>query len=400
MLNDTDRLRLLNRPQRQGFLPFSPPDIGQEEIDEVVDSMRSGWITTGHKVKRFEGEFAAYIGSPHAVALNSATAGLFLGLKALDIGPGDEVITTPYTFVASVNVILHAGAKPVLVDVSRRDFNIDPRQIAAAVTPRTRAIIPVHVAGRPCDLDAIGAIATQHGLAVIEDAAHAIGAEYRGRKIGTHSRLVVFSLHAVKNVTTAEGGMVTTADQGLAERIRIMALHGMDKDAWKRYAPGGSWRYDIVALGYKHNMMDLQAAIGIHQLKKIERFRDRRQQIVQRYRWGFEDLPELTLPDAPVDGRHAWHLYQLLVNFDRLRITRDRMIELLAGENISTNVHFLPAHLFSYYRTQHGYRPGDFPDAEWLSDHEITLPLYTRLSDDDVDDVIAAVRRIIINNRK
>ena len=388
-----------SRPRRAEFLPFSPPDIGQEEIDEVVDSLRSGWITTGHKVKRFEDDFAAYTGAPHAVALSSATAGLFLGLKALGIGPGDEVITTPYTFVASVNVILHCGATPVLVDVQRGDFNIDPQRIAAAITPRTKAVIPVHYAGRPCDMDAIGALAQRHGLVVIEDAAHAIGAEYRGRKIGTHSRLTVFSLHAVKNVTTAEGGMATTADGALAERLRVMALHGMNKDAWKRYAPGGSWRYDIVELGYKCNMMDLQAAIGIHQLRKVERFRERRQQIVQRYRRGFEDLPELTLPDAPLDGRNAWHLYPLLIDCDRLRITRDGVIDQLARENISANVHFIPAHLFTYYRERHGYKPGDFPVAEWLSDREVTLPLYTRLSDGDVDDVIAAVRRTIINHR-
>ena len=361
----------------------------------MVDSLRSGWITTGHKVKRFEQAFAAYTGAPHAVALSSATAGLFLALKALGIGPGDEVITTPYTFVATINVILHCGATPVLADVRRDDFNIDPARIAAAITPRTRAIIPVHFAGRPCDMDAIGALAQQHNLAVVEDAAHAIGAEFRGRKIGTISPLTVFSLHAVKNVTTAEGGMVTTADAALAERIRVMALHGMDKDAWKRFAPGGSWRYDIVELGYKYNMMDLQAAMGIHQLAKVEQFRQRRLEIVQRYRQGLGSLPGLTLPDAPVNGRHAWHLYPLLADFPALGLTRDQFIERLNAENISANVHYIAAHLFSYYREHFGYKPGDFPVAEWLSDREVTLPLYTRLTDDDVDDVIAAVRRIL-----
>ncbi|MDI6739927.1 MAG: DegT/DnrJ/EryC1/StrS family aminotransferase [Candidatus Edwardsbacteria bacterium] len=400
MLNDAEKLKLLERPRRREFLPFSPPDIGPEEIDEVADSLRRGWLTTGRKVAKFEEQFASYVGSKHAVGLSSATAGLFLSLKSLGIGPGDEVITTPYTFIASINVILHAGAAPVLVDVKRNDFNIDPAKIAAAVTPRTRAVIPVHFAGRPCDMDAIGIVAAKNDLTVIEDAAHAIGAEYKEKKIGAISRLTVFSLHAVKNVTAAEGGMAATDDPALAERIRIMAMHGMNKDAWKRYAPGGTWRYDIVELGYKCNMMDLQAAIGIHQLAKVEKFRARRQEIVQRYRRGLEDLPELTLPDAPVDGRHALHLYPLLVDFTNLSITRDRMIELLAEENVSANVHFIPAHLFSYYRTEHGYKPGDFPVAEFLSDHEVTLPLYTRLSDDDADDVIAAVRRAIINNRK
>ncbi len=386
------------RPRRGSFLPFSPPDIGQAEIDEVVDSLRSGWITTGHKVRRFEQQFADQVGAPQAVALNSATAGLFLALKALDIGPGDEVITTPYTFAATVNVIIHAGATPVLADV-RGDFNIDPAAVAAAVTTRTRAVIPVHFAGRPCDLDAIGGIAQRHGLAVIEDAAHAIGAECRGRRIGTIGTATVFSLHAVKNVTTAEGGMVTTGDRSLADRIRVMALHGMDKDAWKRFAPGGSWRYDIVELGYKHNMMDLQAAIGIHQLARLEHFHRRRLEIVRRYRTGLGDLPELTLPDSAVDGRHAWHLYPVLADCGRLAVGRDRMIELLAEENISVNVHYVPVHRFSYYRERFGFRDGDFPVAEGLSDREITLPLYTRLTDGDVDDVIAAVRRTIINNR-
>lgn len=400
MPGSADRRPPTPRPARRELLPFSPPDIGQAEIDEVVDSLRSGWITTGHKVKRFESDFSAYIGCPQAVALNSATAGLFLGLKALGIGPGDEVITTPYTFVASINVILHAGATPVLADVRREDFNIDPAAVAAAVTPRTKAVIPVHFAGRPCDMDAIGALAARHGLAVIEDAAHAIGAEHRGKKIGTLSALTVFSLHAVKNVTTAEGGMVCTADRDLADRLRVMALHGMDKDAWKRFVPGGSWRYDIVELGYKHNMTDLQAAIGIHQLAKVEQFRRRREQIVGRYRAGLGDLTQLTLPGDAAGGRHAWHLFPVLLDIDRLAIGRDRFIELLAERNISANVHYIAAHLFRYYRTSHGFKPGDFPVAEWLSDREVTLPLYTRLSDDDVDDVIAAVREIITANTR
>lgn len=400
MPDGTDRAAPARRPARREPLPFAPPDIGQAEIDEVVDSLRSGWITTGHKVKRFEADFAAYIGCPHAVALNSATAGLFLGLKALGIGPGDEVITTPYTFAATINVILHAGATPVLADVRREDFNIDPAAVAAAVTPRTRAVIPVHFAGRPCDMDAIGALAERHGLAVVEDAAHAIGAEHRGRKIGTLSALTVFSLHAVKNVTTAEGGMVCTADRRLADRIRVMGLHGMNKDAWNRFAVGGSWRYDIVELGYKYNMMDLQAAIGIHQLAKAERFRARRLEIVQRYRSGLGDLPQLTLPGDAADGRHAWHLFPVLLDLDRLAVDRDRLIGLLAERNIAVNVHYIAAHLFSYYRDAHGFRPGDFPVAEWLSDREVTLPLYTRLTDDDVDDVIAALREIITANSR
>ncbi|MBU1356581.1 MAG: DegT/DnrJ/EryC1/StrS family aminotransferase [Candidatus Edwardsbacteria bacterium] len=382
------------------MLPFSPPDIGQEEIDEVVDSLRSGWITTGPKIARFEQALGGYLGCENVIALNSATAGLFLCLKVLGIGPGDEVITTPYTFAATVNVILHAGAVPVLADVCRDDFNIDPAQIERAVTPKTRAVIPVHFAGRSCDMDAIGAIAKRHDLAVIEDAAHAIGAEYQGQKIGSISRFTVFSFHAVKNVTTGEGGAITTNDSGMADRLRTMALHGMNKDAWKRFAPGGKWQYDIVTPGYKYNMMDLQAALGIHQLRKLDGNLIKRKNIVDQYRNGLSGISQIALPGDSADGRHCWHLFPLLIDFAKLKIGRDRFIELLLQENISSNVHYLPVHLFSYYQEQMGFKPGDFPVAEDLSAREITLPLYTRLTPDDVDDVIFAVRKIISNNIK
>ena len=382
------------------MLPFSPPDIGQEEIDEVVDSLRSGWITTGPKTAKFEQALGGYLRCENVIALNSATAGLFLCLKALGIGPGDEVITTPYTFAATVNVILHVGAVPVLADVRRDDFNIDPIRIEEAVTKRTRAVIPVHFAGRSCDMDAIGAIAKRHDLAVIEDAAHAIGAEYQGQKIGSISRFTVFSFHAVKNLTTGEGGAVTTNDGGMADRLRAMALHGMNKDAWKRFAPGGKWHYDIVTPGYKNNMMDLQAALGIHQLRKLDGNLIKRKNIVDQYRNGLSGIPQIVLPENPADGRHCWHLFPLLIDFAKLKIGRDRFIELLLQENISCNVHYLPVHLFSYYREHLGFKPGDLPVAEELSAREITLPLYTRLTPDDVDDVICAVRKIISNNLK
>lgn len=382
------------------MLPFCPPDIGQEEIEEVVDSLRSGWITTGPKVKRFEAELAAYTGAGQAVCLNSATAGLFLCLKALNIGPGDEVITTPFTFAASVNVILHCGARPVLADVRRGDFNIDPELVGKAVTKRTRAVIPVHYGGRSCDLEAIGRISGQHGIPVIEDAAHAIGTEYRGKKIGGISRFTVFSFHAVKNLTTGEGGAVTTDDAEAAARMRVMALHGMDKDAWKRYSPGGKVQYDIVCPGYKYNMMDLQAALGIHQLRKLERTIEKRRAIAARYRAGLEDLPELTLPGEDPQGRSCWHLYPVLLDLERLSVTRDQVIELLRQENISSNIHYTPVHLFSYAQEHLGYQRGDLPNAEWLGERQLTLPFYNRLSGDDIDDVIAAVRKVITENRK
>jgi len=384
----------LGRPPRTSVLSFAPPDISDDEVAEVTDTLRSGWLTTGPKTQRFERQFAEYVGSGHAVGLNSATAGLFLCLRALDIGPGDEVITTPYTFAATVNVILHAGATPVLADVEPDTGNIDPDRIAAAVTPRTRAVIPVHFAGRPCRMDRIGEIAARHGLTVIEDAAHAIGAEFGGRRIGAISRLTVFSLHAVKNVTTGEGGMVTTDDGELAQRIRTLALHGMDKDAWQRFAPGAKWKYDIVVPGYKYNLMDLQSAIGIHQLRRVEGFLAKRMALVGRYRQGLEGLTAVGLPADCAYGRHAWHLFPALLDPGRLSVGRDRFIELMAERKVSTNVHYQPVHLFSYYRSL-GFGPGQYPVAESLGQREVTLPLYTRMTDGDVDDVVAAVRSIV-----
>lgn len=382
------------RPPRREMLGFSPPDITQAEIDEVADTLRSGWLTTGPKTQRFEKEFAAYVGAGCCLGLGSATAGLFLGLKALDIGPGDEVITTPYTFAATANVIIHAGARPVLADVREADFNIDPRQVERAITPKTRAIIPVHFAGHPCEMDELGGMAAKHGLEIIEDAAHAIGAEYRGRRIGSFSRLTVFSLHAVKNVTTGEGGMAASDDAGLIEKLRVLCLHGMDQDAWRRFAPGGKWKYDIVAPGYKCNLMDIQSAIGLHQLARAEAMLARRREIVAIYRQRLGGLDVLRLPAEAPHVRHGWHLFPLVVDFARLSIGRDEFIEQLAARRITANVHYQPLHLFSYYRSL-GFGPGDFPVAERLGQGEVTLPLYTRMSDDDAEDVAAAVQDVI-----
>ena len=371
------------------MLPFSPPDIGQEEIDEVVDSLRSGWITTGPKTARFEQELGGYLGCDNVIALNSATAGLFLCLKTLGIGPGDEVITTPYTFAATVNVILHVGALPVLADVRREDFNLDPVRIEQAVTPRTRAVIPVHFAGRSCDMDAIGAIAQKHDLAVIEDAAHAIGAEYRGRKIGSISPFTVFSFHAVKNLTTGEGGAVTTGDGGMADRLRAMALHGMNKDAWKRFAPGGKWQYDIVAPGYKYNMMDLQAALGLHQLQELEGFIARRIELAERYQEVLMDWPQWTLPSAPdFSHRHAWHLYTPLINEQSAHMNRDEFMLKMKDKNIGTGLHYHAVHLYPYYREQFGFKEGDFPHAENAGNRIVSLPLFPDMTDAQHDRVL------------
>jgi dTDP-4-amino-4,6-dideoxygalactose transaminase len=381
------------------MLAFSPPDISQAEIDEVVDTLRSGWLTTGPKTQRFEREFAEYVGARSCLGLGSATAGLFLGLKALGVGSGDEVITTPYTFAATVNVILHVGAKPVLADVKEHDFNIDPEMVERAVTSRTKALIPVHFAGHPCDMDALGEIAKKNGLVVIEDAAHAVGAEYKGKRIGSISRLTVFSLHAVKNVTTGEGGMAASNDDQLLQRLRVLCLHGMDKDAWCRFAPGGKWKYDIVEAGYKCNLMDIQSAIGLHQLKRAESMLARRREIVALYRKRLEGVEYLRLPPDATNGRHAWHLFPVIIDFDKLRLDRDGFIEQLAARKITANVHYQPVHLFSYYRSL-GFAPGDFPVAERLAQNEVTLPLYTRMTDEDVEDVAVAVCEIIKEHSK
>ena len=384
-----------NRP----FLLFSPPAVGEEEIAEVIDTLRSGWITTGPKTKRFEGEFAARLGSPAALALNSCTAGLHTALVGLGIGAGDEVITTPMTFAASVNVIEHVGATPVLVDVEPDTLNISPEAIARAVTPRTRAIIAVHYAGHPADLDPIQAIADAHGLAVIEDAAHAFPAAYRGRPIGSSSNPTSFSFYATKNLTTGEGGMLTGSAEFL-EQARVVSLHGMNRDAWRRYAKGGSWFYEVVEPGYKYNMSDIQASMGLAQLKKIDRFQRRRREIVAAYHMAFFDLPELQLPAERSDVEHAWHLYVLRLHLDRLTIGRDRFIQELTERNIGTSVHFIPVHLHPFYREKYGFVAEQFPVAYAQYQRMLSLPLHPNLSDEDVSDVIAAVLDVLAVYRR
>jgi len=373
--------------------------VGQEEIDEVVDTLRSDWITTGPKTRRFETEFAAYLGAPGALALNSCTAGLHTALVTLGIGAGDEVITTPMTFAASVNVIEHTGARPVLVDVAADTLNLDPRALDAAVTARTRAVLPVHYAGHPADLDAIGAVASAHGLAVIEDAAHALPARYKGRLIGSGPNPVAFSFYATKNLTTGEGGMLT-GDPALLDRARVVSLHGMSRDAWHRYDQGGSWHYDILLPGFKYNMTDIQAALGLRQLEKLAAFQRRRRQVVARYAAGFGDLDALELPAERPDVEHAWHLYVLRLRPGTLRIDRDRFIAELAARRIGTSVHFIPIHLHPYYRDRYGYAPESFPVAWTNYGRLLSLPLNPRLTDDDVTDVIEAVRDVVRVNRR
>jgi dTDP-4-amino-4,6-dideoxygalactose transaminase len=380
---------------RQTFLSFSPPSIGPEEIEEVIDTLRSDWITTGPKTRRFAEQFADYTGAQHAVAVNSCTAAMHLALAAWEIGPGDEVITTPYTFCSTVNVVLHLGARPVLVDICRDDLTIDPEQIEAAITPRTKVLLPVHFAGHPCRMDRILAIARRHGLRVLEDAAHAVGATYRGQMVGSLGDATAFSFYATKNLTTAEGGMLTTDDAALAERASMLGLHGMSRDAWNRYSAEGSWYYQVVAPGYKYNMTDIQASLGLHQLTKLPAFLRRRAAIALAYHESFGDLAALDLPVARPEVRHAWHLYVIRLRPGALTITRAAMIEELKRRNIGTSVHFIPLNLHPYYQQHLGWAPGQFPAAEAAYAGAISLPMHPRLTDDDVADVVTAVRDIV-----
>jgi len=377
------------------FLVFGKPTIEQDEIREVVASMESGWLGTGPKVHQFENDFAAQAGVPNAVAVSSCTAALHLSMLAAGLEPGDEVITTPMTFCASVNAILHAGLTPKLVDVDRRTGCIDAAQLEAAVGPRTRAVLPVHYAGRACDMDALLAVKERHGLAMIEDCAHAIETTYKGRRAGTFGDFGCFSFYATKNITTGEGGMVIAQSEEQLARIKVLALHGMSKDAWKRYSDEGYKHYQCVELGFKYNMMDIQAAIGLHQLPRVVRWWERRQEIWQRYDAAFADTPlETPAPPEP-DTIHAYHLYTLLVDEAACGISRDQFLTAMTRENIGVGVHYLSIPEHPYYQERFGWRPEDTPAAMEIGRRTLSLPLSPGLSDADVDDVIAAVKKVL-----
>lgn len=380
---------------RDTYLVFGAPRIEEAEINEVVDSMQSGWLGTGPKVAQFQQQFADYIGVEHAMALNSCTAGLHLSMVVAGLGPGDEVITTPMTFCATVNSIVHTGATPVLVDCDRETQLIDPQRIEDAITPKTRALVPVHLCGRPCNMDAITDIAQRHNLVVIEDAAHAIETVYKGRKVGTISQLTCFSFYVTKNVVTGEGGMVTTNNPDYADKIKMYGLHGMSRDAWKRFSDDGYKHYQVIFPGFKYNMMDLQAAIGLHQMTRVEENWRRRDEIWQLYDNAFADLPIKLPPADEPDTLHARHLYTLMIDEARAGITRDRFMQRLHQLNIGTGVHYLGVHLHPYYRDRFGYQPEDFPAATWLSERTVSIPLSPSLSDADVEDVIEAVRMVV-----
>jgi dTDP-4-amino-4,6-dideoxygalactose transaminase len=378
---------------RNKFLVFGSPRLEADDIQAVVKVLKSGWLGTGPLVKQFEEDFKAYQGVKYAMALNSCTAGLHLAMVVLGLRPGDEVITTPLTFCATANAVIHAGGQPVFVDIDPQTLNIDPDKIEAAITPRTRAILPVHFAGRPCAMDRIMDIARQHNLRVVEDCAHAIETEYHGQKAGTFGDMGCFSFYVTKNIVTGEGGMVITNNEEYADKIKMYGLHGMSRDAWKRFSDEGFKHYQVLFPGFKYNMMDIQAALGVQQLKKVDKFYQRRAEIWAEYNERLKGLP-LRLPALfEPNTKHALHLYTVLLETGRSRLTRDQLLNALIKENIGTGVHYTALHLHPYYRETFGYKPGDFPQTEFVAERILSLPLSARLTRRDVADVVAALEK-------
>ncbi|MGD0728654.1 MAG: DegT/DnrJ/EryC1/StrS aminotransferase family protein [Candidatus Micrarchaeaceae archaeon] len=376
---------------KQNYLPFARPYIEKEEIDGVVDSLKSGWITMGPKTHQFEELIAKYVGSKHVVCVNSATAAMHLCLIALGIGKGDEVIIPSYTFAATGEVVINVGAKPVLVDVQKDTFCIDPKKIEQAITKRTKAIIPVHFGGQSCDIDEITKIAKKHKLIVIEDAAHAIGTSYKRKKIGTFSKATCFSFYATKNITTGEGGAVATSDKKLANKLKVLRLHGISKDAWKRYTKSGSWYYEIEESGWKYNPTDLEAALGIAQMGKIDKLMNLRKKYAKMYDKEFSKIKGLRIPTRKSDRDNAYHLYPLILeNYDR-----SKFIDEMSERGIGCSVHFIPLHMHPFYKRTFGFKPNDLPVTKWLYEHEVSLPLFPKMSESDVNRVIKAVKEIL-----
>jgi dTDP-4-amino-4,6-dideoxygalactose transaminase len=380
---------------QEEFIVFGSPLIEMEEIQEVVASMTSSWLGTGPKVAKFEQDFQNYKNANYTVAVNSCTAAIHLSILASDLKPGDEVITTPLTFCATINAILHAGATPVLADIDPVTMNISPEQIESKITDKTKVILPVHFAGRPCDMDAICSLVKDRDLKLIEDCAHAIETEYKGRKVGTFGDFGSFSFYVTKNITTGEGGMILAREQSAAARIKTLALHGMSKDAWKRFSDDGYKHYYVEECGYKYNMMDLQAAIGIHQLAKVEQYWLRREAIWQRYLEAFQDLP-INLPAEPeANTRHGYHLFTILVDEAKTGISRDNFLNAMTAENIGVGVHYLSIPEHPYYQKTFGWKPEDYPNAMRIGRQTVSLPLSPKLTDRDVEDVILAVKKVV-----
>ncbi len=382
-------------PRQNHLLVFGSPSIEQAEIDEVVDCLKSGWLGTGPKVQRFEQMFRQYKSAEHAVAVNSCTAALHLSMLAVGIGPGDEVIVPTMTFAATAHAVIHAGGTCVFADCDRRTMNINPADIQQRITPRTRAIVPVHFAGRPCDMQSIMTIARRHQLKVIEDCAHAVEATCRGKPVGTFGDLGCFSFYVTKNVTTGEGGMVITNDEACAARIKVLALHGLSKDAWSRFEDEGYHHYQVVDAGYKYNMMDLQAALGIHQLARAETNWQKRRQIWQTYNEALKDLPVLLPPEPEPDTKHAHHLYTILLDLDRVMITRDQFLNEMTRRNIGVGVHYIALHTHPYFRERYGTHDGCLPNAEWVSKRTVSLPLSPKLTREEIENVTLSVTEIL-----
>lgn len=382
------------------YIAFALPDIDGSELEEIREALASGWVTSGPKVKKFEAEFARTVGAKHGIAVNSCTAAMHLALEAVGVKRGDDVLTTPYTFAATAEVIRYFDARPVFVDVEESSLNINPSLIEAALTSKTTAIIPVHLGGLPADMDAVREAVGPRKIPVIEDAAHTFPASYRGRPVGSLSEFTAFSFYATKTITTGEGGMITTDNDEWADRCRIMSLHGISKDAWKRYTAEGNWYYEIIAPGYKYNMTDIAAAMGLAQLRRAETMRTRRKQIAVRFNDAFRSLPELQLPHDLTDCEHAWHLYMLRLHLDRLTIDRARFMDELKDRGIGASVHFIPLHIHPYYRDNFGFAPDAFPVAYREYMREISLPIYSKMSEGDTDRVINSVTDIVAKYRR
>lgn len=381
-------------PVRKDYLPIAVPWIGEREKQLVLEALESGWITTGPKTQELARRIAEMAGAKHAVAVNSATGALHLALEALGVGPEHEVITSTWTFAATVNVIEHVGAKPVLVDVEPDTLNMDPRLVEKAITPRTRVVLSVDYGGQPCDYDALHALCDPRGIDIVDDAAHALGAAWRGRPVGSLAKVTAFSFYATKNMSTGEGGAAVTDDEGLADRIRLLSLHGMSRDAWKRYTATGSWYYEVVAPGWKYNLSDVLAAIGLGQLERFDEFQRIRGELVARYQANLASVPEVSTMKAREGLTHAWHLFPISIDLDALTIERGRFIEELRAENIGTSVHFIPIHRHPHFRDSLQLTPDMFPVAEHAYARAITLPLFPRMTTRDVDDVCEAVRKV------
>jgi dTDP-4-amino-4,6-dideoxygalactose transaminase len=382
-------------PVRKDFLVFGSPHFEEDEINEVIQTIRSCWVGMGPKVIQFEDMFSRYIGTRNAVALNSCTAGLHLSMLVSNIQPGSEVITTPMTFCATANAIIHARCIPVFADVDKSTMNIDPDEIEKRITTKTKSLIIVHLAGRPCHIDRITNLCKKHNLILVSDCAHAIEAEYKDKKVGVYGDMSVFSFYVTKNLVTVEGGMITTDKDEYSDAIKIYSLHGMSKDAWTRYSDKGYRNYYVIYPGYKYNMTDIQASFGIHQLKRLESQYRRRLQIWKRYDDAFMDLPVITPPPFEKGTKHSLHLYTLLLKLEAFRVDRDTIMEAIHRENIGLGIHFISLHLHPYYQKTFGYMRGDFPNSEFISDRTISIPLSSKLSDDDVNDVIQAIKKVL-----